>query len=176
MEPQNEKRRCNICNIVVHRASDDKHLRSRKHLENGKDDMLIPELLFKQPIENKIEKIYNPKPLTQIARDNIKLNDKQLNKELANKMLNPYYFANRALRVGFNKKLDSHHINHANSKLIVKPNYPEIGIEVRYINKTKKEISVIYPRILNQYKFNYQTVFSARFDKQDEDNQVLDET
>ena len=29
---------------------------------------------------------------------------------------------------------------------------------------------------MNQYIFIYQTVFSARFDKQDEDNQVLDET
>ena len=30
-------------------------------------------------------------------------------------------------------------------------------------------------RILIQYIFQYQTIFSARFDKQDEDNQVLDE-
>ena len=29
---------------------------------------------------------------------------------------------------------------------------------------------------MNQYTFKYQTVFSARFDKQDEDNQILDET
>ena len=37
-------------------------------------------------------------------------------------------------------------------------------------------MSVIYARIIHQYKFKYQTVFSARFDKQDEDNQVIDET
>ena len=35
---------------------------------------------------------------------------------------------------------------------------------------------MIYARLINQYKFKYQTVFSARFDKQDEVNQVLDET
>ena len=35
-------------------------------------------------------------------------------------------------------------------------------------------MSVIFARVINQKK--YQTVFSARFDKQDEDNQVLDET
>ena len=29
---------------------------------------------------------------------------------------------------------------------------------------------------MNQYKVKYQTIFSARFDKQDEDNQVSDET
>ena len=28
---------------------------------------------------------------------------------------------------------------------------------------------------MNQNKFKYQTVFSARFDKQDEDGQMLDE-
>ena len=39
-----------------------------------------------------------------------------------------------------------------------------------------KELAVIYARLINQYKFNYQTVFSARFDKQDEDGQLLDET
>ena len=35
---------------------------------------------------------------------------------------------------------------------------------------------IIYARLINQYKFRYQTVFSARFDKQDEDGQLLDET
>ena len=35
---------------------------------------------------------------------------------------------------------------------------------------------MIYARLINQYNFKYQTVFSARFDKQDEDYQLLDET
>ena len=39
-----------------------------------------------------------------------------------------------------------------------------------------KELSVIYARLINQFNFRYQTVFSARCDKQNEDNQVLDET
>ena len=39
-----------------------------------------------------------------------------------------------------------------------------------------KELFVIYARIINQYELRYQTVFSAKFDKQDEDNQLLDET
>ena len=39
-----------------------------------------------------------------------------------------------------------------------------------------KELSVINAKLINQYKFKYQTVFSARFDKQDENDQVLDET
>ena len=170
-------RKCEICNVDVHRTSYAKHLRSKTHLENIKlNNMIIPERLFQEPVENKIKKIYNPKSLKQLARNNIKLDDKQLNKELAKKMTNPYYFTDRALKVGFKINLDSRHINHANSKLTIIPNYSEFGIEVRYINKIIEELSIIYARIINQYKFRYQTVFSARFDKQDENNQVLDET
>ena len=91
-------------------------------------------------------------------------------------MLNPCYFADRILKVGFKINLDNHHINHANSKLTIIPNHPEFGIEVRYIIKIIKELSVIYARIKNHHKFKYQTVFSARFDEQDEHNQVLDAT
>ena len=38
-----KKRRCDICNIDVHRASYAKHLGSKKRLENEKqNDMIIP--------------------------------------------------------------------------------------------------------------------------------------
>ena len=170
-------RKCYVCNVDVHRASYIKHLRSKRHIENLKrNEMIIPEWLFQEPVENKINKIYNPKSLKQLARNNIKLDDKQLHEELAKKMINPYYFTDKNLKVGFKINLDSHHINHANSKLTIIPCHLEFGIEVRYINKIMKELSVIYARLINQYKFKYQTVFSARFDKQDEDNQVLDGT
>ena len=172
-----KNRKCEVCNIDVHRASYVKHMRSKEHSENIKqNEMIISEWLFLEPVENKNNKIYNPKSLKQIARDNIRLDDKQLNKELAKKMLNPYYFTDRNLQVGFKIDLDSHHINHANSKLTIIPNFTEFGIEVRYINKILKELSVIYARLINQYKFKYQRIFSARFDKQNEDNQVLGET
>ena len=170
-------RKCDVSKIVIHRASYVKHLRSKKHLENEKqNEMIIPEWLFKEPIENKTKKLNNPKPFRQIARYNIKLDDKQLNKKLAKKMNNPYYFTDRNFKVGFKIDTDSHHINHAHSKLTITPNYREFGIEVRYINKIVKELSVIHARLKSQYIFKYQIVFSARFDKQYEDNQVLDET
>ena len=86
------------------------------------------------------------------------------------------YFTDRNLKVGFKINLDSHHFNHANSKLTILPNYPEFAIEVRYIIKIIKELSVIYVRLTNQYNFKYQLIFSAIFDKQDKDNQGLDET
>ena len=79
-------RTCEICNVNVHRASMQKHLRSKKHLENIKQiEIIIPEWLFKQeqtPIKKKLQKVYNPKTLKQIARQNIKKNDKELHKEL----------------------------------------------------------------------------------------------
>ena len=49
-------RKCEVCNVGVHRASYAKHLRSKNHLENVKqNEMIIPEWLFKEPIENKIK-------------------------------------------------------------------------------------------------------------------------
>ena len=51
-------RKCDICNVDVHRASYMKHLRSEKHKENIKqNEMIIPERLFQEPVENKINKI-----------------------------------------------------------------------------------------------------------------------
>ena len=170
-------RRCEICNVDVHRASFSKHKRSKKHLENIKhNEMIIPEWLFKEPIENKIKKIYNPVSLKKLARNKINLDDRQLNKELAKKMINPYYFSERNLKVAYKINLDSHHINHLNSKLTITSNFENTGIEFRFINKIMREMAIIYARLINQYKFRYQTVFSARFDKQDEDGQLLDET
>ena len=170
-------RRCDIFNVDVHRASYIKHLRSKKHIQNMKrTEMIIPEWLFQEPIENKINKIYNPKPLRQLARDNIRLDDKQLNKELSKKMINPYYFTDRNSKVAYKINLDSHNLHHTNSKLTITPTFPEFGIDFRFFNKIMRELAVIYARLINQYKFKYQTVFSARFDKQDDDGQLLEET
>ena len=67
-------------------------------------------------------------------------------------MINPSYFTDRALKVGFNITVESHHINHANSKKSIKPNYPEFGIEVRDLNKNSEELATIHARLINQYK------------------------
>ena len=145
--------KCDVCNIDVHRASYVKQLRSKKHLENIKQNqMIIPEWLFQEPVENKVNKIYNPKSLKHLARNKIKLDDKQLNKELARRMINPHYFSDRNLRVGIKINLDSHNLHHTNSKLTMKSesNHPEFGIENRYFNKIMKELSMIYARLINQ--------------------------
>ena len=143
-------RTCEICNVDVHRASFAKHLKSKKHLENiEQNEMVIPEWFFKEersPISKKIQKVYNPKSLKQLAREKIKLDDREFSKI----MINPYSFIDKNLKNGFKINLESHNISHANSILIITCKYPEIGTEFRYINKIVKELSVIYARLINQ--------------------------
>ena len=168
-------RTCEVCNVNVHRASFVKHLRSKKHLENiEQNEMIIPDWLFKEerpPIKKKVQKVYNPKTLKQLARENIKLDDK----ELAKKMINPYYFIDENLKIGFKINLESHNINHANSILTIIPNFSEFGIEFKNINKIVNELSVIYARLINQCKFKYHTLFSASFYKINEEDQRKNE-
>ena len=94
-------RTCEVCNVNVHRSSMQKHLGSKKHLENlEQNEMIIPEWFFKEeksPIKKKIQKVYNPKSLKQLAREKIKLDDR----EFAKIMINPYYFIDQNLKNGF---------------------------------------------------------------------------
>ena len=132
--------------------------------------MIIPEWFFKEeksPVRKKIQKVYNPKTLIQLAREKIKLDDK----ELAKIMINSYYFIDKNLKIGFKINLESHNFSHANSILTILPKYPEYGIEFRYINNIVKKLSVIYARLINQYKFKYHTLFSASFYKINEEDQ-----
>ena len=165
------RRICEVCNVNVHRASLAKHLRSKKHLENvEKNEMIIPDWFFKEeksPIKKKIQKVYNPKTLIQLAREKIKLDDK----ELAKLMINPYYFIDKNLKIGFKIILESHNFSHANCILTILPKFIEFGIEFRCIKKIVKELSFIYARLINQYKFKYHTLFSASFYKINEEDQ-----
>ena len=141
--------------------------------------MIIPEWLFKEeqsPIQNKIKKIYNPEPLKQIARQNIELNDKEVDKGIAKRMINPYCFIDESLKIGFNINLKSHNVNHANSLLNILPNFPDIGIETRYFNKILKEMDTIYAKLINQYRIKYHVLFSASFYKINEEDPRNDET
>ena len=90
-------------------------------------------------------------------------------------MINPYYFIDENLTIGFKINLESHNINHANSLLNIIPNFPDIGIEKRYINKILKEMATIYARLINQYKFIYHLLSSASFYKVNEEDQRSDE-
>ena len=120
-------RRCEICNVDVHRASMQTHLRKKTYLENEKQNQnVIPEWLFKEeqaPIKNKLIKVYNPKPLKQIARERIKINDEELENQLAKKIINPYYFSDEISKKAFEINLESLNINHATPVLTNTPNF-----------------------------------------------------
>ena len=136
-------RTCEISNVNVRRASYVRHLRSKKLLEKIKQNqMIIPEWLFIEehtPIKNKIKKVYNPKTLKQMAGENIKVNDKELDKQIAKRMTNPYYFIVENIKLGFRINLKSQYNGHANSFLNIIPNFPDIGIETRCNNKILKK-------------------------------------
>ena len=97
--------------------------------------MIIPQWLFQENSENKPRKIYGPEALREIARDSLKLDDKQMKKGLAKKINNPYYFIDKALKFVFNITLDSHLIIHSNSNLTNKLNFIEKGIKARCVEK-----------------------------------------
>ena len=55
--------------------------------------------------------------------------------------------------------------------MTITPKFREFGIEFRYINKIVKELSIIYARLINQYKLKYHTIFSASFYEINEEDQ-----
>ena len=91
--------------VDVHWASYAKHLRNKTHLQKfwktGYDytRMVVYATHWKNSKEKK-----NPKPLEQNSRDCFKLDDKHLHKELASKLINPYFFTDRLLKVAFKIK------------------------------------------------------------------------
>ena len=98
----------------------------------------------------------------------------EIDSQLAQKMINPYYFSQR-LNVGYNIELDSHNINHLNSKITVRSKY-DLRIENRDINNIFKEMALIYASLIGQYKFKYQVVFSALFEKMNEFGYIENKT
>ena len=80
------------------------------------------------------------------------------------------------MKTGLKINLDSHHINHANSKLTNTPNYPELGIEIRYIYKIVKEIFGIFARLINQSYSNIKQYFQQELINRMKKNQVFDGT
>ena len=91
-------------------------------------------------------------------------------------MINPDYFVDRNLKLGFKINLISHNNNQATSTLLILTVYPDFGIEITYINKILKDMTTIYARLLNEYKFLNHILFSASFYKNNEEDQRSDET
>ena len=86
-------------------------------------------------------------------------------------MTNPFDFVDRNLNIGLKSILDSLKFIHAISLLTITPIFSEIQIQPQFISKILKEMSLIYARLINQNKFKYHTIFSARFNEVNEEDQ-----
>ena len=113
--------------------------------------------------------------MKQISKNLIKLDGEELDKNLARRMIEPYYFSGENLKISFKINLESHIINHAFSILYNMPKYKKLWIEIKYITKILKEMATIYARLIYQNKFKYHIFFSASFYKTDEKDQRSDE-
>ena len=121
METQ-KKRRCEICNVDVHKSSYAKHLRSKMHEDNQR---IIPSNFFNEVKSSEVK----PKTIVRKKVPTLKeLSMKKLltiqkpseiDSQLAQKMINPYYFSQR-LNLAYKIELESHNINHLNSKITIK--------------------------------------------------------
>ena len=123
-------------------------MRSIKHEEN---QFIIPNNFFNENLlsSSKINtKNFNHKCLIKLARDKIKLNDRELNKEIAKRMLNPYYFKDKVFYNFLKINLDSHHINHLNSKITISDITEYNSIDKYLINRLVKEMANIYARLI----------------------------
>ena len=62
-----------VCIIDFRQASCAKYLKSKKHLEKGKqNELILPEWLFQEPTEIKLKKLSISKTLPEKAREIIK--------------------------------------------------------------------------------------------------------
>ena len=85
-------------------------------------------------------------------------------------MINPFEFTHRVIKTGYQINLDSHQINQINSEITVSPisEKPHVGYRL-------KKMANVHAGLITQSKFKNQTVLSARFDKQDADDRVIEE-
>ena len=74
-------------------------------------------------------------------------------------MLNPYYFKNKNLYNILKINLDSHHINHINSKITISSTTEYNSIDMDLINDLVKEMSVIYARLIININLNINVYF-----------------
>ena len=145
---QNIMKRCEDCNIDIHRASYSRHLKTKRHLEKK---------------EIKPKKIIDKNDVKETNK-NIKRNDKI-----------EYKFTDVILNKIYDITVDRHHKKDLNSQITITSKFDNTGIEMYYIDKIFKEMAHIYAKYINQYKFKYQLSFMLLFYKFEEDGDIRTE-
>ena len=76
-------------------------------------ERITPPFFLMNPLNpTYLNKKYNPKRLREGTKTKIKVDDKQLKNEVAEKMINSFYFTHKVIKAEFNTNLHSHHSNH----------------------------------------------------------------
>ena len=146
---QNNMKRCEDCNVDIHRASYSRHLKTKKHLE-------------KKGI----------KPRKIFVKDDVKESNK--NTKRNNEV--EYKFTDNILNTAYDITVDRHHKKDLNSQITITSKFDNIiGIEIYHINDIFKEMAHIYAKFINQYKFKYQLSFMLLFNNFEEDGDIRKE-
>ena len=145
---QNNMKRCDDCIIDVHRASYSRHLKTKRHLD--KKEIKPKKIIDKDDVKETI------KFIKRIEKIEYKFTDDILNKV-------------------YDITVDRHHKKHLNSQITITSKFDNTGIEMYYINEIFKEMSHIYAKFINQYKFKYQLSFMLLFYKFEEDGDIRKE-
>ena len=145
---QNNMKRFEDCNIDIHRASYSRHLKTKKHLE---------------------KKGIKPKKL--IDKDNVK----ETNKNIKRNDKIEHKFTDNILNIAYDFTVDKHHKKNLNSQITITSKFDTFGIEMNFVDKIFKEMSHIYAKFINQYKFKYQLSFMLLFYKFEEDGDIRKE-
>ena len=110
-----------------------------------------------------MKQINCPESLNQLMRNYIRSNKKN-----EQRIKNPDNDNDRKLQIELKINKDYPCLT-----FILKPNVLEYNVELHYINHIIKQLSNIYVRLINQYKFRYQTSFLTVFDKQNGDKKEI---
>ena len=145
---QNNMKRCEDCNIDVHRASYSRHLKTKRHLE---------------------KKEIKPKKI--IDKDDVK----ETNKIIKRNDKIEYKFTDNILSTAYDITVDKHHKKNLNSQITITSKFDNTGIEMNFVDEIFKEMSHIYAKFINQYKFKYQISFMLLLYKFEEDGDIRKE-
>ena len=104
-----------------------------------------------------------------------KIIDKETNKNIKRNDKIEYKFTDNILNIAYDITVDSHHKKDLNSQITITSELDNTGIEMYYINKIFEEMSHLYAKFINQYKFKYQLSFMTLFNKFEEDGDIRKE-
>ena len=125
-----DREKCDVCKIDSHRASMSRHLKSKKNLENTRQNKVI---------------IPKKNPIKSVVKEEIKVSD------IDTEIENQYYSTDKNLKIAYDINLDNDHNKHANSQITIISKFNNIVVDIIHIKKIMEEMSHTYAKLTNQY-------------------------